>query len=223
MGINKMENRKSYHHGNLKKTLIAITIEMLEHGSPNEISLRKVSKAAGVTHAAAYRHFKNKNDLLAAIAAQGFDVLEKQISYIESRYPNNPQQQFIEAGVAYVELAVNSPEITQLMFGGHFDEESANDVYQATSNKAYAALLSIIQNGVDAGIFINHDPQALTLSLWSIVHGFAMLKTGNQLTLDIDSEQHMRILTRMLCKMLLSGIGVIDPTNPASLTYDQGR
>ena len=115
------EAKAKYHHGDLKNAIIKAAITLIKKKGAASISLREVSKKAGVSHAAPYRHFNNKNDLLAAIAQKGFNKLKKQISQAEHQHVNDPKKQLTEAGAAYVELAVNSPAITQLMFGGYVD------------------------------------------------------------------------------------------------------
>jgi len=195
----------NYHHGNLKEELLKAAISLLiEHGS-GALSLRKVAKKAGVSHAAPYRHFNNKNALLAAIAQQGFVTLEAQISLIAQKFYDLPQKQLIETCVVYVEFVMQSPEIAQLMFGGVLDIASDKALLEASDN-TLASLLRVMQKGSQYGLYIKHDPQALTLAVRSLIHGFAMLIIGNQLSSTIDSEQQVRILTRMLCEMLLRGI-----------------
>jgi AcrR family transcriptional regulator len=199
-------SKTKYHHGDLKNAIISAAITLIKKKGSTSISLREVSKKAGVSHAAPYRHFNNKNDLLAAIAQKGFEKLKKQIAQAEHEYADDPKKQLIEAGAAYVELAVTSPEITQLMFSGYVDTENCSECFKYDADDAFKALLNIINNGCNKGFFIKHDPQALTLATWSMVHGFAMLIIGKQLTSDFNTDFQIRIMTRMLCDMLLGGI-----------------
>lgn len=199
------KDQDKYHHGNLKEELLkAAIILLIEHG-PSELSLRKVAQKAGVSHAAPYRHFSNKSALLAAIAKQGFIALEAQISLIAQKFYDHPQKQLIETCVVYVEFVMQSREVAQLMFGGYVDITSDKALLEASDN-TLSSLLSLMQKGSQYGLYIKHDPQALTLAVRSLMHGFAMLIIGNQLSSTIDSKQQVRILTRMLCEMLLRGI-----------------
>jgi len=202
------KTKTKYHHGDLKNAIIKAAITLVKSKGAASISLREVSKKAGVSHAAPYRHFNNKNDLLAAIAQKGFYKLKKQISQAEQHYADDPKKQLTEAGAAYVELAVKSPEITQLMFGGYIDTENCSENFKYDVDDAFKALLNIINNGCQKGLFIKHDPQALTLAAWSMVHGFSMLIIGKQLTSDFSTDFQIRIMTRMLCDMLLGGIAI---------------
>jgi AcrR family transcriptional regulator len=200
------KEQDNYHHGNLKEVLLKVAISLLIEYGPGELSLRKVAKKAGVSHAAPYRHFNSKNALLAAIAQQGFIALEAQISLIAQKFYDHPQKQLIETCVVYVEFVMQSPEIAQLMFGGYIDITSDKALLEASDN-TLASLIGVMQKGSQYGLYIKHDHQALTLVVRSLVHGFAMLIIGKQLSSTIDSKQQVRILTRMLCEMLLRGIG----------------
>lgn len=200
------KEHNNYHHGNLKEKLLKTAADLLIKHGPTDLSLRKVAQAAGVSHAAPYRHFNNKNSLLAAIAQQGFITLEAQISLVAQKFYNDPQNQLIETCVVYVEFIMLSPEIAQLMFGGHIDINRDKALLDASEN-TLTSLLNVMQKGSQHGLYIKHDPQALTLAVRSMIHGFAMLIIGKQMSSTIDSKQQARILTRMLCEMLLSGIG----------------
>jgi len=200
------KEHENYHHGNLKEVLLKTAVDLLIKNGSADLSLRKVAQVAGVSHAAPYRHFNNKNSLLAAIAQQGFVALEAQISLIAQKFYDHPQNQLIETCVVYVEFIMLSPEIAQLMFGGHIDINSDKALLEA-SESTLASLLNVMQRGSQYGLYIKHDPQALTLAVRSMIHGFAMLIIGKQLSSSIDSKQQVRILTRMLCEMLLRGIG----------------
>ena len=70
-----MGTTKRYHHGDLRDALIRAGLEILENEDAHALSLRKVARQAGVSHAAPYRHFEDKNSLLSAIATQGFQLL----------------------------------------------------------------------------------------------------------------------------------------------------
>ncbi|WP_156508836.1 TetR/AcrR family transcriptional regulator, partial [Oleiphilus sp. HI0132] len=75
-----MSEQQQYHHGDLRNKLISISLEMLQENGMPGLSLRKLAERAGVSRSAPYHHFKDKNDLLAAVAEQGFEVLTEQLS-----------------------------------------------------------------------------------------------------------------------------------------------
>lgn len=200
------DSRKSYHHGDLANALIVAALEILREKSPNELSLREVAKRAGVSHTAPYRHFSDKSKLLEAIAKIGFERLTQSLKSVAATYANNAQKQLTEAGAAYVRLAVNDPEITQLMFGGFLDSESCSEEIGESSENAFQALLDIIENGKQEGIYLDRDAMDLAMAAWSIVHGLAMLITVGQFHEYADSEEKVRRLSVMVCNLLQVGI-----------------
>ena len=70
-----MRKPRSYHHGNLKQVLLEASLDLLRKAGSGEFTLREVARRAGVSHNAPYRHFRDKQELLAALAAEGFDRL----------------------------------------------------------------------------------------------------------------------------------------------------
>ena len=71
----KMRGAKPYHHGNLREALLEAAIRLIAEVGPTAFTLREVSRRAGVSHNAPYRHFRDRDDLMAAVAAQGFREL----------------------------------------------------------------------------------------------------------------------------------------------------
>src|SRR5579885_21125 len=70
-------SRKTYHHGNLREALIEASLDLIAESGPKALTLREAARRAGVSHNAPYRHFQDKDDLLAAVAAQGFRELNQ--------------------------------------------------------------------------------------------------------------------------------------------------
>ena len=86
MTAEKKKESQSYHHGNLRRVLIDTAVEIISEQGARGLSLRKVAKRAGVSHAAPYRHFKDKNAILAAVAKEGFEMMLWQKNHLESCY-----------------------------------------------------------------------------------------------------------------------------------------
>ena len=132
------ETHSRYHHGDLRNALIqAATTVLVEKGAA-ALSLREVAKVAGVSHAAPYRHFRDKAALLRVLAQGGFERLTEVINTAAENSPYNPEQKLIEAGVAYVRNAVQHPEITRLMFAATIEPQQ-DRAYLAASAASYEA------------------------------------------------------------------------------------
>src|SRR2546423_13340324 len=94
---------KSYHHGDLRNALNQAGLEMLSEGGAAALDLRKVARKAGVSHAAPYRHFADKQALVAEINAEGFRRLAEQIESTLREAPDDPFEQLQAIAKAYVQ------------------------------------------------------------------------------------------------------------------------
>ena len=194
-----------YHHGDLRNALIKGAGRVLLEKGTCGFSLREVARVAGVSHAAPYRHFRDKAALLQALTQAGFEQLGLAIRTAADGKPHNPEQKLIEAGVAYVRLAVQNPEITRLMFGGTVELQE-NDARPDASVTAYESLLDIIQEGVEQGSFRQRPPQELALVAWTSMHGLAMLAVAGLLAVEANDERVLDELVRAVARNVIYGI-----------------
>ena len=199
------ETHGRYHHGDLRNALIqAATTVLVEKGAA-ALSLREVARVAGVSHAAPYRHFRDKAALLRVLAQGGFERLTAAINTAAENSPHNPEQKLIEAGVAYVRNALQHPEITRLMFAATI-EPPQDRAYLVASAASYEALLDIIREGIEQGSFRQQPPQQLVLVAWASMHGLAMLAVASLLEVDVDDEQALDTLIRSVARNVIYGI-----------------
>jgi len=201
-----MKPSPPYHHGDLRNALLQAGERLLRQDGPAELSLRKVAREAGVSHTAPYRHFQNKRALLSALAQAGFERLADARRAAESKFPDDPQRQLLEAGTAYVRLAVRHPETTQLMFGGVLDACEEDTELSEAGEKAFQGLVKIVSNGRDRGLYRDRDLMELALAAWSLVHGLAMLLTAGQLGEAGMSEEEIARLVSGLGELLQIGM-----------------
>ena len=107
---------KSYHHGDLRNALIQAGLELLAEGGVQELDLRKVARRAGVSHAAPYRHFADKQALIAAINEEGFHLLAERIRSTLREVSDEPFEQLLGVALAYVRTEYAKPH-TQMRLG----------------------------------------------------------------------------------------------------------
>ncbi|MCK5155503.1 MAG: TetR/AcrR family transcriptional regulator [Spirochaetales bacterium] len=169
------EKSSSYHKVDLKNKLISSGLEILSEEGIGSLSLRNVAKRAGVSHAAPYRHFKNRESLIAAIAEEGYKKLSDSITTSASLFPQNPELQLKEAGWGYIQFAVENPEHLKVMFGS-FSKECVLD-----KGTSFDALIDLIITGQKADMIREGDPLTLALTTWSTVHGLALIIINNQM------------------------------------------
>lgn len=109
--------RPNYHHGDLRATLLREATVMIREGGPEAMTLRKLAERSGVSRSALYHHFRDKNDLLCAIAADGFRQLEEMIERAQLAPDRNLPGSMRDFVHAYIRFATENPERYDLMFG----------------------------------------------------------------------------------------------------------
>ena len=201
-----MTKTPAYHHGNLRQALIEAGAQLIEKKGVSGISLREVAKQTGVSHTAPYRHFKDKNALLAGITEVGFAQLAGSLQQVMIDKPNAPGEQLIESGVVYIRLAIQNKQMHNLMFGGAWKLSNDKEDIQQTSDAAFNALVQIIESGQQTGVFKKGDARVLALTAWSLVHGYAMLASTGQLDHQAGSEQAILELAKTVEAHLIEGI-----------------
>jgi AcrR family transcriptional regulator len=108
--------RAAYHHGNLRETLVALALAMLEQAEPEQLTLRGLAEEAGVSGMAPYRHFEDKAALLSAVAEAGFVELRRRLASVDDE--RKPRKALIAFAVAYIGFACDKPNLYRVMFGG---------------------------------------------------------------------------------------------------------
>lgn len=197
--------RPTYHHGDLRRSLVQAAETLLEERGAAGLSLREVAKRAGVSHAAPYRHFHDKAALMDAIAQAGFERLAEQVQAAHDRHPGDPEAQLKDAGIAYVSWATERPERTRLMMGGMMKEDPLCTCLHAAAEDAFGWIFRIVDAGRAAGVFGGPDTRSMVISAWSAVHGLAMLIL-NSGKVHARSPDEVRGLARLVCDTIADGL-----------------
>jgi len=109
--------KNNYHHGDLRKALLKATAQIIIAEGPERVSLREVARRCGVSRTAPYRHFKNKNDLMRAVAEDGFKQLKQRYDRVMGIEISDPLEHLRNIAIAYVTFAIENPGYFKLMFG----------------------------------------------------------------------------------------------------------
>ena len=160
----------AYHHGDLRDALIREARRILEKDGSADLSLRRVARATGVSPAAPYHHFTDKQDLLNAVAAKGFAALRSEMLTRMAK-ETGPAARLQASGIGYVVFAVENPALFRLMFGGDGPQVSADDALTKARELAYGVLEAAVAESSPDGSF---NPLTC-LRLWALVHGIAKL------------------------------------------------
>lgn len=176
-----MTTKHSYHHGDLRNALIQAGQELLSEEGVTGLELRKVARRAGVSHAAPYRHFADRQALLAAIAQEGFHRLSAEISAALGEATDDVIAQLASAGHAYVQFARDNPALMREMFSGLTIDRKSDESLYAASKKAFGQIAEIMRQGQERGAIAVGDPSEQTFIMWSMIHGLAMLMIEDQI------------------------------------------
>lgn len=162
------KRRRSYHHGDLRTAILRAAAELLEKQGIEALSLRDAARRAGVSHNAPYRHFTNRDALLAALAASGFERFREALAAAERSGGLRAR------GEAYVRFALANPQHFRLMFGSGLPiSGDANLREQAM--RAFGGLQQAIAS--HAG---KEAPHA-AIAAWALVHGLSSLLLDQKL------------------------------------------
>ncbi|WP_026357080.1 TetR/AcrR family transcriptional regulator [Mycobacterium sp. 141] len=173
-----MSSAARYHHGDLPRALVNAAMELLEEGGAAELSLRAAARRAGVSTAAPYRHFADRNALLSEVAAVGYRELAAELVAAHPA-PKKPED-LAAIAVAYVRFALARPGLFRVMFAEQCDSSHAERVAAVEAIRDY--LNSIVQQA-----FPSADPDAMAIALWGLVHGLAFLHLDGKF--DTSSAQ----------------------------------
>ncbi len=161
---------RPYHHGDLSRALVDAARRILEAEGPQALSLRGVAREAGVSPAAPYHHFKDKCELIDAVAEQGWHKLGEAIAKARAEAVS-PGDALSNIGVAYVMFARQNPALYRIMYDGIRDQE-AMPSHAKESDSGYAEVeRAIIEAGGDAADDLGL--QLATVAAWCAAHGVA--------------------------------------------------
>jgi len=158
--------RDTYHHGALRQTLLQEARALLDEGGPEAVTLREAARRSGVSATATYRHFRDKDALLAALAVEGFEEFGERLA--ASVADGRP---FSEMGRAYVAFALDRPGLFRLMFSSLLARRSEHPEFEAASARAFLAL----QAASRGHELTPARDEAAAISAWSLAHGLAHL------------------------------------------------
>jgi AcrR family transcriptional regulator len=174
-----MNAKRPYHHGSLKQALFNAALALISEVGPQAFTLREVARRAGVSHNAPYRHFRDKDELLALVAVQGFERLIAAMKRSAAR-GSTAEERFRLCGRGYVSFALRWPQHFRVMF----DLPSGRDKYPEhakAGDEAFATLLAFVVECQEAGVLSRGNPEPLAFMAWSMVHGIAKLGASRQL------------------------------------------
>jgi len=168
-----------YHHGDLRRALVEAALALLQEKGPAGVTLREAARRAGVTHAAPYRHFADKEALLAELAEEGFLRLRAEIEQAMMGVPTDALLEVL--GVVYVRFARKNPSQFRVMFGAEIGDKRRYASVMRADQAVFDLSCDAIAKMQQAGLMAAGNPARLGLVQWSMLHGVAALVVDGQM------------------------------------------
>ncbi|MEM7061746.1 MAG: TetR/AcrR family transcriptional regulator [Cyanobacteria bacterium P01_B01_bin.77] len=200
----KTSSKTTYHHGDLRQALIEAALDLItESREAANVSLREVARRVGVSQAAPYRHFPDKEALLAAVAEEGFQQLLAALRVAVSSL-NDPVARLQASGIAYVKFAIAHPAHYRVMFSSFRLDQVNYPSLNAVAGEAFSIMVDAISAAQAIGTIQPDNPRQLAWITWSLVHGLALLLIDRQL--PIVDEQEILSLVTLATQSLVRGL-----------------
>jgi AcrR family transcriptional regulator len=164
-----------YHHGNLRQTLLAAAKEMIAADGIESLSLRKLADKVGVSRTAAYHYFDDKNNLLCAIASDGFRHWQQLLKQGEKNNQTE-RQKFEQYIINYMVYATGHPEAYELMFGRCIWKQSqCTQELKTIAHETFQHQVDMIDYWQTIGLVKGDNPLRTAQIIWGMLHGIAKL------------------------------------------------
>jgi AcrR family transcriptional regulator len=207
--------KRAYHHGNLRAALVQATLRAIAEDGPDGFTLRDVARRAGVSPAAPYRHFRDKDELLAAVAAECAERLSQLVAAsVAEGSPDDPLARFRQEGIALAEFAVAHPEHFRALnipgISSRLPEEQQQRLRGSRED-----LRRALAAAQEAGAVAKLPLDDLLLAAGSLVHGLGHFIVEGQLG-EVSIERARQLAVAVTGVL---GVGLIPraPGDPVQL------
>lgn len=215
--------RKSdtYHHGNLKESLLQTALEMIDKEGIEAITLRELSARLGTSRSAIYRHFSGKDALMKQVINSGFKKLDLAVSPAFNDEQKQLLERFHDMGMAYITFAIENPNLYRLLFGPALSREreemceedkpdlhrlkngdSSQEVVEHDDESGFHKLAAIIIQGQQQQIFKPGDPVLIATAIWALLHGLSSLVIDGH----VSVSDNVQAVYETNYKLLIEGI-----------------
>lgn len=197
-------DRKAYHHGNLRQTLLEAAYELVDREGVDALSMRALAREAGVSSAAPFRHFAERQVLLHTVAERAAEELGHKLDEATAEC-SDALTQLRATSVAYVRFAAEHPALFDLI---HSTEVASRRSSGVVDDERRLKLIALIVEGQNAGLIPEADPELIALTSEALIHGLArMIVDRHPRVRDLSSEDARRLALAMT-QLLQSGIGL---------------
>jgi AcrR family transcriptional regulator len=213
MNWSRQDGPRGYHHGNLKEALIRAALELIAKKGPAGFTFAEAARWAGVSPAAPYRHFRDRDELLADVARRGFEQFAAALERAWDGGRPEPFVAFERVGKAYLAFARNEPAYYSAMFEAGVPLEISPEL-SAAGDRAFAVIRSASETLIQRMPPARRPPALMmALHIWSLSHGIASLfgrGDAGRRKLPMSAEE----LLEAGVLVYLRGLGLPDGTSP---------
>ena len=180
----------NYHHGDLRNALVSATIKLIAERGAENFAMIDAARQAGVSSAAPYRHFKDKEELLEAVTDTGFNNLFTQVSEAASQHPRGTIQRIFAIGEKYLEFVIENASLFELMWAERGAKAMSQPYWHPDApNNGFWVLVNAVSDWCDALHITGIDPIEVSVQLWATALGIASLTINKQLSRILPEAQ----------------------------------
>jgi len=195
---------RPYHHGDLERALVDAAIDIVRKSGTAPVSLRAIARAAGVSHAAPYHHFPDRQSLLRAVSERALEILRAAMLEAMARHSNDPLRQFQAAGVAYILFAVKEPHLFRLILA--IDDARLFPSIRQQCQQTFGGVRRLVEEAIIQAT--REEVDTIAMAAWSLVHGVAQLALAGQFGESIEDIERA---ARQITSMFLTGMKARTP------------
>jgi AcrR family transcriptional regulator len=175
MSWSRQDGPRGYHHGNLREALIRAALELIAKKGPAGFTFAEAARWAGVSPAAPYRHFRDRDELLADVARRGFEQFATALEHAWDSGKPEPFAAFERVGKAYLEFARTEPSYYSAMFEAGVPLEISAEL-SAAGDRAFGVIRTASEKLIERMPAAKRPPALMmALHIWSLAHGIASL------------------------------------------------
>ena len=197
--------RGKYHHGDLRAALIKSALSLIQDKGLDALTLRAAARQAGVSHAAPYRHYRDKEALLAAVVEACFIELLETLEAARSEH-DDPLERLKSLAVAYIEYAITNRAQFKVMFGPAVKNKTDYPSLVEVTDRTFELLTSTTRACQESGVISEGNTLRIAVSAWSMIHGLTALYLDRQLEVVGFEQDDPKHLAEMVLTSLHVGI-----------------
>lgn len=202
---NIISKNRQYHHGDLRNSLITASFELISKKGPDDFALVDAARLAGVSSAAPYRHFRDKEELLKAVTEHSFNSLNQFLATTTKNQATGTLEHILVIGEHYLRFITEHPGLFKLMWGEHSATVFAKSSWENNSNSGFNMLVDTVTLWLSNEHITGHEPRKIAALLWASALGFASMSINHQLeAANIIAEP--ADLLDLATRTLLSGL-----------------